>query len=285
MRLIKEGNEVTIFSRGQREDPIINYVVWDARTPGPWTDCIDQADVVINLCGKSVNCRYTNGNKLKLIKSRVEPTRLIGEAIRRSARPPALWINASSTAYYGFSSEEMDERETAGNDFPARICVEWEKAFMNVQTPKTRKIAWRLGVVLQKDEGLVMPFAALVNSFLGGRLGSGKQFFTWIHEEDFLNAALWTINNERSVGVYNLSSPEPVSNDDFMKALRNAMDVSFYFSLPEWLITIGGKIIGTEPYLILDGRRIIPGRLVDAGFKFQYSHIGPAVNDLFKRDA
>ena len=139
--------------------------------------------------------------------------------------------------------------------------------------------------MLQKDEGLVMPFAALVNSFLGGRLGSGKQFFTWIHEEDFLNAALWTINNERSVGVYNLSSPEPVSNDDFMKALRNAMDVSFYFSLPEWLITIGGKIIGTEPYLILDGRRIIPGRLVDAGFKFQYSHIGPAVNDLFKRDA
>ena len=105
-------------------------------------------------------------------------------------------------------------------------------------------------------------------SSLGGKLGSGKQFFTWIHEEDFLNAALWTIENDHAIGAFNLTSPEPVSNDDFMKALRKALGISFYFSLPEWMLKIGGKVIGTEPYLILDGRGIIRARLADAGFKF-----------------
>ncbi len=283
-RLVEEGNKVTVLTRTQNERlKNINYVLWDARTTGSWVEYIDSADVVINLCGKSVDCRYTEANKLELIRSRVATTVLIGEAISRSSKPPSLWINASSSAYYGFSSRKMDERAGPGDDFPARICVEWERAFLSASTTKTRKVAWRLGVVLQRNKGLVMPFAGLVKSFLGGKLGSGKQFFTWIHEEDFLNSALWTINNEHAAGAYNLTSPEPVSNEDFMKALRKAIGVDFHFSLPEWLIKIGGKIVGTEPYLILDGRRIIPARLVDAGFKFHYSHIEPALNDLFKK--
>ena len=130
-----------------------------------------------------------------------------------------------------------------------------------------------------------MPFAYLVKSFVGGKLGSGEQYFTWIHEEDFLKAALWSIENPIAVGAYNLTSPEPVTNTVFMRALRNAMGLRVGISLPEWLMEIGGKIIGTEPYLILDGRRIIPGRLVDSGFKFQYPEIQNSLNDLFKSDS
>lgn len=285
-RLVKEGYAVTILSRSmlESERPSLRYAYWDGVNFGSWTKYIDESEVVINLCGKSVNCRYTESNKLKLIQSRVKPTLLLGEAIKNSLTPPRLWINASSSAYYGFSTEVKDERAGAGSDFPSRICVEWEKAFMSTYTPATKKIAWRLGVVLQHDKGLILPFVGLVKSFIGGRLGSGKQYFTWIDEEDFLNAALWTIESSLAVGIYNFTSPEPETNEKFMKVLRDVLGVRTGISLPEWLLKIGGKIIGTEPYLVLDGRRILPARLLDSGFRFQYGDIESSLNHLFKKD-
>jgi uncharacterized protein (TIGR01777 family) len=285
-RLVREGYAVTILSRSMldSEQPSLRYAYWDGVTFGSWTKYIDESEVVINLCGKSVNCRYTESNKLKLIQSRGKPTLLLGEAIKNSLTPPRLWINASSSAYYGFSSEVKDERAGAGSDFPSRICVEWEKAFMSTYTPATKKIAWRLGVVLQHDKGLILPFVGLVKSFIGGRLGSGKQYFTWIDEEDFLNAALWTIESPLAVGIYNFTSPEPVTNEKFMKVLRDVLGVRTGIPLPEWLLKIGGKIIGTEPYLVLDGRRILPARLLDSGFRFQYGDIESSLNHLFKKD-
>jgi uncharacterized protein (TIGR01777 family) len=286
-RLVQEGYRVVILTRRPIKSPhaSLNYICWDGQTPGSWTKYLEESDVLINLCGKSVNCRYTESNKLKLIQSRVRTTSILGDAIKRAARPPKLWINASSSAYYGFSSDIKDERAASGTDFPARLCEEWEKAFWAFSLPDTRKVAWRLGVVLQYKKGLIIPFANLVKSFVGGKLGSGKQYFTWIHEEDFLKAALWTIENHLAVGAYNLTSPEPVTNAVFMRALRNAMGLRVGIPLPQWLMEIGGKIIGTEPYLILDGRRIIPARLVDSGFQFQYPEIQNSLNDLFKSDS
>lgn len=283
-KLAKEGYDVTILTRRvvDSQHPSLRYIHWDGITVGPWTKYVDESDIVINLCGKSVDCRYTKSNKLKLIHSRVMSTQLLGNAIKNSLAPPKIWINASSSAYYGFSTEIMDESAAPGNDFPARICVEWEKAFAASQTPTTRKIAWRLGVVLQRNKGFLQPFVRLVKSFLGGKLGSGRQYFTWIHEEDFLNAALWTIENPLANGAYNITSPEPVCNAQFMEALRKAVGVRTGFSLGERAIQMGGMLIGTEPYLILEGRRIIPKRLVDSGFKFQYPEIQNALNDLFK---
>jgi len=160
--------------------------------------------------------------------------------------------------------------------------VQWEQAFFSAHTPVTKKIAWRLGVVLQPKKGLMLPFVRLAKSFLGGKLGTGNQYFTWIHEEDFLNAALWTIRNPSAEGVYNITSPEPVTNAVFMDALRKAVKAPIGISLPTWLIQIGGKIIGTEPYLILDGRRVVPDRLIDAGFQFQYATINNSLNNLFR---
>ena len=286
-RLVMEGYNVNILTRNAPKNKAtsLNYIYWDGENIGSWTERLNETDIVINLCGKSVDCRYTESNKLKLIRSRVNATRLLGDAIVRSERPPRLWINASSSAYYGFSAEAKDEQASAGTDFPARICVEWEKAFMGSLTPATRRIAWRLGVVLQPDKGLIKPFERLVKNFLGGKLGSGKQYFTWIHEEDFLNSALWTIENTRASGIYNLTSPEPITNADFMTAMRKAMDVSIGLSLPERLIRIGGTIIGTEPYLVLDGRRVIPRRLLESGFTFRYANIQGALDNLYKRES
>jgi uncharacterized protein (TIGR01777 family) len=259
----------------------VRYTWWDGETLGTWTKYLDEADIVINFCGKSVDCRYTESNKKKLIQSRVTPTLLLGNAIKNSSTPPKVWINASSSAYYGFSTAVLDESATHGNDFPARICVEWEKAFFSSQTPSTRKVAWRLGVVLQRNKGLILPFIILVKSFLGGKLGSGKQYFTWIDEDDFLNAALWTIENSSAIGAYNVTSPEPVTNEVFMKTLRKGIGVPSGISLPSWLLRIGGKIIGTEPYLILDGRRIIPTKLQASGFQFNYPDIQNSIDHLF----
>lgn len=283
-RLVEWGYQVQVLTRKKvtRSEDGVEYVLWDGETWGSWSDCINHADTVINLCGMSVNCRYTASNKLKLIHSRVRSTEVLGHAIRNADCPPRIWINASSSAYYGFSSVMLDEDAPPGGDFPARICAEWEKSFYGTETPHTRKVAWRLGIVLQREKGLIIPFANLVKRFVGGKLGSGEQYFTWIHEEDFLNAALWTIDNASSSGVYNITSPKPVTNNDFMRALRRAMGVSIYFPLPEWMLKVGGKIIGTEPYLILKGRRIIPARLSASGFTFQYADINSALMNLYQ---
>lgn len=282
-KLVQQGHEVTVLTRTVPDNPgaTVRFVQWDGETQGSWTDYIDGADVVINLSGKSVNCRYSESNKLKLIQSRVRSTEALGLAIRNSPTPPKVWVNASSSAYYGFSYAVMDENASPGSDFPARICVEWEKSFNKIETPHTRKIAWRLGVVLQRRQGLILPFVNLVRGFTGGKLGSGKQYFTWIHEDDFLDAAVWTIENDDASGPYNLTSPEPVTNENFMKALRESLGVSIYFSIPELLLKLGGKIIGTEPYLILEGRRIIPARLSTAGFTFKHPNIDGALQNLF----
>lgn len=285
-RLVAEGYTVNILTRDtkKRKTDLFNYTYWDGENLGSWTEQLHKTDILINLCGKSVDCRYTASNKLKLIGSRVNATTLLGDAIKRSENPPRLWINASSSAYYGFSSQVKDEKASAGNDFPARICVEWEKAFLGSLAPATRKIAWRLGVVLQPGKGLIKPFERLVRNFFGGKLGSGEQYFTWIHEHDFLSAALWTIENTKASGAYNLTSPEPVTNADFMTAMRKAIGVSIGFALPTPLLTIGGTIIGTEPYLILDGRRIVPSRLLESGFTFRYAKIQDALTNLYKSD-
>jgi len=282
-RLIKEGFDVRILTRKvPTKDSENRYLHWDGESHGPWVAELDGADILINLCGKSVDCRYTEANKIALIQSRVKTTKLLGEAIGKCQHPPKLWINSSSSAYYGFSQKLVNEYGEAGDDFPASICVQWEEAFFSAHTPLTKKIAWRLGVVLQPKKGLILPFVRLAKSFLGGKLGTGNQYFTWIHEEDFLSAALWTIRNANAEGIYNITSPEPVTNAAFMDALRKAVGVPVGISLPTWLIQIGGKIIGTEPYLILDGRRVVPDRLVDAGFRFQYAAIDISLANLFR---
>ena len=283
---IQRGHDVRVLTRKvSKRNSQFSITLWDGVNPGSWMQDLEGSDVLINLCGKSVDCRYTKANKLKLIESRVNTTTLLGQAVTECKKPPSLWINASSSAYYGFSDKIVNEDSGPGDDFPATICVKWEQAFFSLHTPETRKVAWRLGVVLQSGKGLIAPFVRLAKSYMGGKLGTGNQYFTWIHERDFLNAAIWTIDNSTAEGVYNLTSPEPVTNVVFMNALRNAIRVPIGISLPTWLVHFGGKIIGTEPYLVLDGRRVVPRRLMDSGFKFRFPEIKHCLNDLFKESA
>src|SRR5687768_16815671 len=166
-RLLREGYDVRVLTRRIfTKDSAISYVAWDGESPGPWMKELDGADVLINLCGKSVDCRYTKSNKVKLIQSRVRTTALLGRAIAECKKPPALWINSSSSAYYGFSEKIVNEYSRPGDDFPASICVQWEQSFFSVHTPNTRKLAWRLGVVLQPRKGLIVPFVRLAKSCL-----------------------------------------------------------------------------------------------------------------------
>ena len=282
-RLIQEGHSVRMFTRNvPKNNSRISYSYWDGETPGPWIRDLDGSDVLINLCGKSVDCRYTEANKLKLIESRVKTTTLLGQAIGECKNRRHSGSIPVRLPTMGFSEKIVNEYNQPGDDFPATICVKWEHAFFSTQTPGTRKVAWRLGVVLQSGKGLIEPFVRLTKSGFGGKLGTGKQYFTWIHETDFLNAAIWTISHPSVEGVYNLTSPEPVTNAVFMNALRGTIGVPLGISLPSWLIYLGGKIIGTEPYLVLDGRRVVPDRLLDSGFKFSYPGINHCLSDLFK---
>jgi len=284
--LRRESNKLYILTRripGQG-NPEATYVLWDGKSTGTWKEILEGADVVINLCGKSVNCRYTPSNKEELISSRVESTRALGNAIRETANPPILWINASSAAYYGFSEEIMDEMSPAGNDFPAEICQKWEEAFDSYKLEHTRKVALRTGVVLQRKKGLILPFMRLVYTFMGGRQGSGRQYFTWIHEDDFLESIHWIIQHTNAHGAYNITSPQPVRNEEFMASLREAMGIFFGFPSPAWLVHFGAGLIGTEPDLVLKGRYIKPARLLQEGFEFRHPEIRMALKHLLKND-
>lgn len=261
-------------------NPLVSYTLWDGKTLGEWSEVLESTDVVLNFSGKSVNCIYTKKNKEKLISSRVESTRILGEAIQRAENPPKIWINASSAAYYGFSDKPMDESAPAGTDFPAEICKNWENAFYNVNLDNTRRVALRLGVVLQRKKGLILPFVRLARFFLGGKQGSGEQQFSWIHEKDFIRSIQWFLENNTAIGSYNATAPEPICNKRFMGTLRDALGIPFGIPIPSFLIRLGGRVVGTEPDLVLKGRKVVPKRLLNEGFEFNFPEIDKSLNDL-----
>jgi uncharacterized protein (TIGR01777 family) len=283
-RLTKESMNLIVLTRKIPSSRIsqVKYVLWDGLNQGEWTKELEESDVLINLSGKSVNCRYTNKNKRKLIESRVNSTLALDTALQNTVKPPRLWINASSAAYYGFSDKILDENSPAGDDFPSEICKKWEEAFFSNKLSNTRKVALRLAVVLQPNQGLIKPFVWLVKSFFGGKLGSGKQYFTWIHQEDFIRSIIWFMTNHDKSGVYNITAPESITNEEFMRELRKALKIPFGISSPTWLIKIGGKIIGTEPELVLKGRAAIPRRLLIEDFQFTYPKLHESIYNLFE---
>ncbi len=283
-RFVKEDGKTNVIVLTRRipikRYPLVSYVLWDGKNVGEWVKVLEAADVLINLCGRSVNCRYTEINKKRLVASRVESTEILGKAIQGCAAPPKVWINASSAASYGFSDIALDESAPPGVDFPSELCKKWEGSFYTHPLDDTRRLTLRLAVVLQRRRGLILPFMRLARYFVGGPQGSGKQYFTWIHEEDFFKGIKWLINNPNASGVYNVTAPEPVVNAEFMAALRKAMKIPFGLPIPSFLIHIGGKIIGTEPYLVLKGRKVLPVRLLEEGYEFDFPKIEVALENL-----
>ena len=259
----------------------IRYVRWDARTLGGWAEELEGATGIINLVGKSVNCRYTAANKAEIIRSRVDSTAVIGEAIQQSETPPDCWINAGSAAIFGDAGDSVKtESDAVGNGFSAEVCKQWEATFQQCETRQTRKVFLRIGIVIQSRGGILRPFINLARFGLGGRIGTGEQYLSWIHESDFADLIEWTMENDSIVGVLHACSPCPVKNGDFMAAIRKKVGVPFGIPSAEWSTRLGARLIGTEPELVLSGRRVVSERLEKAGFQFNFPELRDALQNL-----
>lgn len=276
-----DGHEVVVLSRTPRETPW-RTIAWDARTPGPWVDAIDGADVVINLAGRSVNCRYTPAHRAAIRDSRVDSTRAVGAAISAAQNPPKVWLQASTATIYAHRYDAPHDEATGvlGGDEPGapdtwRFSVDvaraWEEALALIPTPHTRKVALRAAMVMSPEPGGVFEaFLRLVRLGLGGPQGDGKQFVSWVHGADFLRAVRFLIEREEIDGPVNIAAPNPLSNREFLSALRQAWGAPVGIPAPAWLLEIGALVLRTETELILKSRRVVPGRLLDAGFTFDY---------------
>ena len=288
------GHEVTVLSRAPGSAPW-NVVAWDGRTAGSWVRALEGCDVCINLAGRSVNCRYTKGNRAAIYDSRIESTRALGEAIAKLAHPPRVWMNMSTATIYRHALDRtMDEAtgELGGNEpgapgvwnFSIRVAKDWETAFFTARTPRTRKIALRSAVVMTAQRG--GPFSlllTLVRLGLGGTNGLGNQFVSWIHEADFVRAVESLIADEAIDGVVNVASPNPLPNRDFMRALRAAWGQPVGLPARAWMIESAAFMLRTESELVLKSRRVVPGRLLAAGFRFEHPQWPEAARDLVAR--
>lgn len=285
------GHDVTVLSRSPRPSPW-RVVAWDGRTAGDWIRDLEQSDVCINLAGRSVNCRYTPANRSEIYDSRIQSTLLLNEAIASLRKAPRVWLNASTATIYRHALDRaMDEvhGEIGGNEpgapdtwnFSIDVATNWEKAFFSVLTPLTRKVAMRSAITFSPDRGGAFDIlSGLVRKGLGGTQGSGGQFVSWIHASDFVGAVELLIAHEDIDGVVNLASPNPLPNGDFMRGLRSAWGVRLGPGIPEWAIETGALLRRTESELVLKSRRVVPTRLLAAGFRFLFPTWPEAAQDL-----
>ena len=279
----KQDTQVIILTRGKSKiKGGIQYESWDGKTVGSWIKVLDNSDVVINLNGKSVDCRYTKKNKSLIYSTRLESTNILGQAILQCNNPPKLWINSASATIYRHSvDKEMDEYNgEIGEGFSVDVCQKWEAAFNQFELNKTRKVILRTGIVLGKSGGPMKPLKMLAKLGFGGKHGSGEQYVSWLHEDDFVNIIDFIASNQDINGAYNITAPTPLPNSDFMKAIRQALKIRVGISMPRWLLEFGAIIIGTETELILKSRRVVPTKLMEAGYHFKFKEINKALFNL-----
>ncbi|MDB6139862.1 MAG: epimerase [Verrucomicrobiaceae bacterium] len=282
--LAARGDEVVVLTRRPKADESpARAVYWDGRTLGPWAAELEGADAVVNLAGKNVSCRYTPEALREINVSRVDSVHVVGDAIRRCARPPAVWVQTGSLAYYGDpGGRECDEEAPAGEGIPAETCVRWERAFADSPTPGTRRVWLRISFVLGRSGGALPLLERLTRLFLGGSVGHGRQYISWIHELDMMRLFLRAIDEPDMRGVYNATGPSPVPNAGFMRELRRALHRPWSPPTPAWAVPIGCWFMGTEPVLALTGRRGIPRRLLREGFTFQHPCLPEALAHLYQ---
>lgn len=285
--LVERGAQVIVLTRkpSSRQGPI-QEAFWDGRTLGEWAQHLDGARGVVNLAGRSVNCRYTAENRREIVESRVDSVKVIGEAIRQCTVPPKVWVQAGSLAIYGDPGDKWcDENAPAGEGFPAEVCLAWEKAYNESAMLKSRRVLLRISFVLGAGGGALKVLANLTKSGLGGTVGNGKQYISWLHERDMNGIFLAAIEREDMEGVFNATGPEPVTNAEFMRELRRVLHRPWSPPAPVWAVKIGARLMGTEASLALTGRRCAPKRLLDCGFKFQFPELHGALADIYERRA
>ena len=288
------GHEVVVLSRQAGRAPW-RVVGWDAATVGDWAREIDGADVVINLAGRNVNCRYTPANRRAIMDSRVDSTRAVGVAIGRAQDPPRVWLQASTATIYAHRFDAPNDEATGilgGGEpdvpetwrFSIGVAQAWERALDEAETPATRKVALRSAMTMSPDaDGIFDVLLGLVRRGLGGTAGDGRQYVSWIHDQAFVRAIAWLLARDDIAGPVNLAAPGPLPYRAFMAALRRAAGVPIGLPATAWMLEIGACALQTETELILKSRRVVPGRLLDAGFTFDYPTWPAAAQNLCQR--
>ena len=263
-------NKVFILSRNEklnREN--LHYLKWDGKTEGYWKTFLENSDVLINLTGKSVNCRYTEKNKEEIYTSRIESTHLLCQVIQKLRNPPKVFIQSSSATIYRHSEDKLMTENSGelGIDFSMDVCKKWEMLFNSYDLPKTKKVITRTSIVMGNQGGAFPIMKRMAKLGLGGKQGKGTQFISWISEEDYVRSIVHLINQQD--GVYNVCAPNPIQNETFQRKLRSRLGVFFGLNTPKWLLQLGAVFIGTEPELILKSRRVYPEKLLKTGFIFK----------------
>jgi uncharacterized protein (TIGR01777 family) len=290
----ERGHEVVVLARKPATLPW-RVVIWDGKRVGAWTTEIDGADVVINLAGRSVNCRYTPANRRAIMDSRLEPTRAVGQAIAQAARPPRVWLQASTATIYAHRYDAPNDEATGilgGTEddapdtwrFSIDVAQSWEAAAREFDLPQTRLVLMRAAMVMSPSRGGVFDtLLGLVRSGLGGTIGDGRQYMSWIHDADFVRSIHWLIEHPQLSGPVNLTSPNPLPQAEFMRHLRDAAGVRYGLPATQWMLEIGTFFLRTESELILKSRRVIPTRLLESGFQFEFPTWPDAATNLYHR--
>ncbi len=269
--LSRRNFEIVVLTRGKDESRgDIRYVTWDGKTAAAWTGELDGAAAVINLAGRSINCRFAEENRSQILDSRVNSTHALANAVAGTATPPPLFVQTSGIGYYRSSDERViDENAPAGSDFMAEVCRHWEGALHEFALPATRKVILRIGIVLGRSGGALSVLERLAKAYLGGAAGSGRQFVSWIHIDDLMRIAVAAIELHDLSGVFNATTPNPVTNAELMRELRRVLRRPWSPPVPAPLVRLGGWLMGREGGLALQSFRILPKRLLDAGFTFE----------------
>jgi uncharacterized protein (TIGR01777 family) len=290
----RDGHDVVVLSRSPVEAPW-RVASWDAATVGEWAAELEGADAVVNLAGRNVNCRYTPENRRLIKESRVASTRAVGEAIARCARPPRVWLQASTATIYAhrYDAPNDDVTGIVGGAEPGApdtwrfsidVATSWERAVDESPTPGTRRVLLRSAITLSPDaDGVFDVLLRLVRFGLGGRVGDGRQYISWIHDEDFVRSVYWLIEHDELEGPVNLAAPSPEPNVEFMRTLREAWGARVGLPATAWMAEIGALVLRTETELILKSRRVVPKRLVDSGYEFRFPTWAEAARDLCER--
>ena len=283
--LLQQGWEVVVLTRNLREledDGGFREVEWDGEHVGEWIQCLEDAEAVINLSGRNINCRHTPENLREILESRVNPVRAIAGGIAYVQRPPRLWLQAGAIGFYGNRHDEWCNEKTAcGPGRLAEVCRRWEETFFTASTPKTRRILFRIGIVLGADGGALPVLANYTRWFLGGAAGSGRQYISWIHHADltrmFLRALVF---DNYLAGTYNAVAPQPETNAEFMRRLRRALYRPWSPPVPAWLVKLSCRLTQSEASLALEGCRCAPERFLESGFEYKFPDLRSALKDI-----
>ena len=278
------GYNVVLLSRSETPRP--GFVRWDAQTLGPWAAELEGADVLVNMAGRSVDCRYTPANRRQILASRVDSTRVLGEAVAACRHPPRVWLNSSTATIYADTPGEQPANTEAagviGEGFSVGVAQAWEAAFAAADPPHTRRVALRTSIVLGADGGAFPVLARLARFGLCSPQGNGQQWISWLHVADFCRAVQFLIDHEAASGAFNVCAPNPLPNWQFNQLLRQRLKPLLVLPQPKWLLEIGAFVLRTETELIFKSRKVYPRRLLDMQFEFQFSHCEDALDNLLQ---